>query len=222
MRTVASGLTASLIVVLFLSAASGPAAHAAAASDFTSDVHRDLNAMKQNRLQGAALAIAAQDYQSSWDEFGSNILIDGTKASAERSLLDDILKDLRVQLAYNQKDERYLRLRHSSPEEILLLEGDGSGDLLPENYVEPHPSLDANPDANPSALDMPVDAIYTSGDTMLLDDVLAIPDSLIPPGGEWKPADITVFEAILNTANPDAAVPSETTSEVPPSDEPVP
>ncbi|GEM_PF-4932234 len=219
------------LIVIFLLMMSMSIARAEMASDFASDVQNGLRAGAQSSL---VTSIEAQDYKTSWDEFGTNILVNGTSTPAEiqKSLTEDILNSLQTELAYNQKDEQYLRLRHSLPEEILALEGDGSGDLLPDNYIEPNPSLDANPDINPSALDMPVSAADMPA-MLIAPDVKSIPntepilpDNLVPPEGEWSPSEIKVFEAILNTENPNIDTSSKLSPDAPmnasPSDESAP
>lgn len=203
------------LMAVFLSAASVPPARADTTSDFMSDVQRGLNTGAQSSV---VLGIKAQDYQTSWDEFGTNILIDGASAPAEieKGLHDDVVSSLQTELMYNQKDEEYLRLKHSSPEELQVAEGNGGDDLLPENYIDPHPSLDANPEVNPSMLDMPASV----ADVPLIPEAQStpgtdpnLPDNLAPQGTDWKPAEIKVFETILNTDNPPADVPSESSPE---------
>ncbi len=211
------------LIVIFLSMTSMSVARAETTSDFTSDVQKGLHAGGQGVL---IASIKTQDYKTSWDEFGTNILVDGasTPAEIQKDLTDDIVNSLQTELTYNQKDEQYLRLRHSSPEEVMALEGDGSGDLLPENYIEPNPSFDANPDVNPSALDMPAAAVDTSG-TFLVPDVGTTPDTesiiqndLVPPEGGWAPSELKVFETILNTdvPIPDAPPSAPPDTETPP------
>ncbi len=197
-------------------------ARAETASDFASDVEKGLRAGTQSSV---VASIITQDYKTSWDEFGTNVLVDGatTPAEIQKSLVDDIVASLQTELTYNQKDEQYLQSRHSSPEEVMAAEGDGSGDLLPENYIDPHPSLDANPEVNASALDMPTAAVDTT-DVVSPSDVgttpdtaePTLPDNLAPPGGEWNPSELKVFETILNSDNPPADVPSESPPDTPP------
>ncbi len=217
------------LIVIFLLMTSMPVARAEMASDFSSDVQKGLRAGAQSSV---VTSIKTQDYKTSWDEFGTNILVDGgsTPVEIQKSLTEDIVNSLQTELAYNQKDEQYLRLRHSSPEEILALEGDGSGDLLPENYIEPNPSLDANPDVNPSALDMPASAIDISAIPIAPDIGLTVGSTpntepilqgdLVPPEGEWSPSEIKVFEAILNTENPNTDISSEPSPDALPSTSP--
>lgn len=180
--------------------------YADTANDFEVDVQEGLKGGKSAELKNIKL----EDYQSSWDEFGTNILTDGANPTAEiqKSLINDIANDLQMQITYDQKDIQYLEQRQSSPEEVVAIEGDGGNDLLPENYIEPHPSLDANPDVNPSALDVSTTTIEIS-ETSIIPDVIPssdeatpLPDNLLPTTGEWKPADITVFENILNADTP--------------------
>ena len=209
------------LIGVFLLMTSMPIARAETASDFTSDVQRGIRAGVQSSV---VINIKTQDYKTSWDEFGTNILIDGasTPAEIQRNLTEDIVNGLQTELTYNQKDEQYLRLRHSSPEEILALEGDGGNDLLPKDSIDPNPSLDANPEVNPSALDIPASAVDTS-DTPAAPDVgstpdteMIIPDNLVPPEGEWKPSEVKVFETILNTDSPPTDVPGEPPPDTPP------
>jgi hypothetical protein len=212
-ETVIGSLVSSLIVV-FLLMTNMSIARAETISDFASDVQKGLRRGAQSSV---VTNIKAQDYKTSWDEFGTNILVDGASMPAEiqKSLTEDIISSLQTELTYNQKDEQYLLLRHSSPEEIQALEGDGSGDLLPDNYIEPNPSLDANPDVNPSALDTLASTVDISA-IPLAPDVEStsntepiIPDVLVPPDGEWNPSEINVFEAILNTENQNTNTSSE-------------
>ncbi len=213
---IAIGLLTLSLTMIFLSMTSVLVARAEIASDFTSDVQQGLRAGTQN---SAVASIKTEDYKTSWDEFGTNVLVDGAGIPTEikKDLIEDIVNGLQTELSYNQRDEQYLRLRHSSPEEIQALEGDGSGDVLPENYFEPNPSLDANPDVNSSALDVKISVIDMSGvlATPAL-DVPPTPDILVPPAGEWKPADISVFETILNADNPPANVGNESSPNTPP------
>lgn len=178
--------------------------YAQGAPDFTSDIEKGV--LSQNNL---AAQIKSQDFQSSWDEFGTNILVDGSigsSADITASLVHDIANDLQMQLVYDQADEQYLKVRNSSPEEVIKIETEDGNDLLPENYVEPHPSLDANPDVNPSTLDMSPSEIETpptpspSEVVPIIEDIPVVsPDSLLPSNGQWAPSDVSVFETILGT-----------------------
>lgn len=222
------------IVALFLGTFSAFTAYSAKLSDFSADVQAGVLSAPQN---STASSIKSQEYKTSWDEFGTNILSDGAQPAAEiqKDLIEDITHDLQMQVAYDQKDAQYLDQRQSSPEEIVALESADGSDVLPENYFEPHPSLDANPDVNPSALDVATTTIDIP-DTMdpaTTDTTIILPDNLLPPDGEWKPADITVFENIVNeepkaqpvealSPSPDIAPPSEVPTEPIPEPSPEP
>ena len=187
------------VIGIFIVLFSVTAAHGATLSDFSADVQTGVLSAKGN---DAVVSIKAQDYKTSWDEFGTNILSDGAQPPAEiqKDLVEDITHDLQMQVAYDQKDAQYLEQRQSSPEEVVAIENADGSDVLPENYIEPHPSLDANPDVNPSALDVATSTIDIPEtlDATEVDNSGTLPDNLLPPGGEWKPADITVFETIVN------------------------
>lgn len=225
-QRITAGLILPLITIFLLTAVISPV-HAETSSDFTSDVQIGLTAAVRTDLQSAILDVKAEDYQSSWDEFGTNILADGSHLSEDiqKELTDDIVNDLRTHLAYDQKDAQYLQLIHSSPEEVIVAEGDGGNDLSPDNYVDPNPSLEANPSANPSVLDMPTSAIDTIDvstvpDTTTPENTLTSPDTLVPVEGTWKPDDITVFENVLNADAP-VTTPIEPNPDVaPPTDQP--
>lgn len=225
-QRITAGLIPSLITIFLLTAVISPV-HAETSSDFTSDVQIGLTAAVRNDLQSAILDVKAEDYQSSWDEFGINILVDGSHASEDikKGLTDDILDDLRAHLAYDQKDARYLQLIHSSPEEVIATENDGGNDLSPDNYVDPNPSLETNPSANPSVLDMPTSAtdtidVSTAPDATTPENTLTLPDTLVPVEGTWKPDDITVFENVLNADAP-VTTPIEPNPDIaPPTDQP--
>lgn len=203
--------------VVFLPMMRVPVARAEAPSDFNADVQKGRSA----GLQSAMVAnIQNQDYKTSWDEFGTNVLVDGagTSAQIQKDLTDDIANSIQAELIYNQRDRRYLQLLHSSPEDVQAVQGDGNGDLLPANYIDPSPSLDANPGVNQSALDMPASAVDTFSTSLFLDSdsaaftELAPENSLVPPEGDWKPADVAVFETILSTATASADIPSNSSS----------
>lgn len=212
-----------VLAALFVVVTAVPRARAEIASDFSSDVHKGLSSGAQDPILAS---IRTYDYKTSWDEFGTNVLVDGTRTPGEieKDLHDDIVNSLQAELSYNQKDENYLQLRHSSPEEIVALEGDGGGDLLPQDAIDPNPSLDANPDVNPSALDMPASAVDLSS-ALLTPEVEAasdtasmLPDNLVPPEGGWEPAAINLFETILS-AEPSAQLPVDVPSEAPAADQ---
>lgn len=176
--------------------------HAQSTSDFSKDIQNGLAETFRSKISNLLSTIKSQDNKSSWDEFGINTLVNGESSPAmiHNEITADIINDLSTQLSYDQTEEQYLKLRNSTPEEIIATEGDGGNDLLPEDYVEPHPSLDANPDANPSALDVPIatdtlEALFTPSEST---STSTYKDNLVPPEGNWTLDDINTFKAILN------------------------
>lgn len=217
------------LIIFFFSISTGIVTHAQATSDFLSDVKTGLDVASHSGITTQLAKIKSEDYKSSWDEFGTNIIVDGEASPSliEHSLTADIVNDLQAQLSYDQADEQYLKLRNTTPEEVMNSENDDGNDLLLQDYFEPHPSLEANSDVNPSALDIPVatdtlDAIFTpdisteiytaSGTSVIAEASTTIEnisreasltpqENFLPPEGDWTPADINVLKSILNTDN---------------------
>lgn len=193
----------------------------AESSDYANDIQRALLTAKQSPMRDVASAISVQDFKSSWDEFGINVLVDGVLPSEEvqKHLTEDIAKDIAIQLSYNKREEQYLQSEKTTPEEIQKAEDESGNDELPENAIDPHPSLDANPEVNLSATDLseassnalsdgseaatssPESVNATELDAPGLppkNDPGASSDSSTQTETSWGPTETTILEAIIN------------------------
>lgn len=132
----------------------GQVGESGTASDFNNDVQLGVQNLVLNPIaQVQQKEIGSQDYKSTWDEFGTNVLIDGTTPPAEvdRKIIEDTIQAVQIEETYNQQEVQYLENTHLTPEEIQAMEESGGSDVPPGEFIDPNPSAESNPDVSVSA-----------------------------------------------------------------------
>lgn len=132
----------------------GQAGDLGTANDFNGDVQIGLQNLTINSTAHAQRKeLRNQDYISAWDEFGTNVLIDGTTTPAEvvRGINQDLIQAVQIETNYDQQETKYLEDIKIAPEEIQTMEESGGSDIPPGEFIDPSPSAEANPDASMSA-----------------------------------------------------------------------
>ncbi len=200
-----------------------PRADAASVTDFTDDLlHTDTHTQSHGAQDSVLANIRDGEYRSAWDEFGTSPIVDGTVSAPEvtRQISTDIASDVERQVGFYEQEMRSLSDQHLTPEEAQEIEGTGSNDLLPEDYIEPHPSLDANPDVNffaPNDLNIKDHAILS--EKVASSDIAEATDTQTSFVFPLKPADIKIFQSVLGgegtTSSADVPVSTPPSSDVP-------
>jgi len=148
----AVGISALLVISgLFLVPHSFGQTQVVLSSDFTTAVQAGLQSLATNPgTQSQQQEIQNQDYKSTWDEFGTNALIDGTTPPFEvdRKITQDIIQTIQTESNYNQQETQYLENAQVTPEEIQVMEESGGSDVPPGEFIDPNPSAEANPDVS--------------------------------------------------------------------------
>lgn len=132
----------------------GQVGESGTANDFNNDVRLGMQNLAVNpAAQVQQKEIGSQDYKSTWDEFGTNVLIDGTTPPAEvdRKITEDTIQAVQIEETYNQQEVQYLENAHVAPEEIQAMEESGGSDVPPGEFIDPNPSAESNPDVSVSA-----------------------------------------------------------------------
>jgi len=120
-------------------------------SDFASDVHQ--------AVQDAGLAfdtflarneLAQAEVSTTWDQFGTNSLVNGETSPADISaaVADDVATGVATEQHFDQTEVSYLDSTHSSPEQVAAAENATGSDVPPGETIDPNPSATANPDIN--------------------------------------------------------------------------
>lgn len=125
-------------------------------SDFATAVQAGLQSSTINQTaQSQQQEIQNQDYKSTWDEFGTNVLIDGTTPPAEvdRKITQDVVQAIQTEENYDREEANNLEAAHLTPEEVQSIEESTGSDVPPGESIIPSPSLEANPDVNISSVE---------------------------------------------------------------------
>lgn len=125
-------------------------------NDFDNDVRLGLqNLVANSQAQIQQKEIQSQDHQSTWDEFGMNVLVDGASLPNEisKDITQNILQTVQTEMNYDKQEETYLQANQITPQEIQTIEGSTASDILPGQSTDPNPSLETNPDASVSSVE---------------------------------------------------------------------
>lgn len=127
--------------------------------DFTTAVQAGVQVLAANSIaQTEQQQIKSQDYKSTWDEFGINVMVDGATpvADVNNQVVSDIAQSTAISQNYNQQEADYLQGQQITPEQVQASEQSVGIDLPPTEQIDTHPSIGANPDVNISPADVPV------------------------------------------------------------------
>ncbi|GEM_PF-5776258 len=159
-RTVA--LFAGVALTLFLSFSTY-----AEVSDFSKDIGQAEKAASANNTDVETRSgLSDAEYISSWDEFGSSPVIDGTESSADitAAISDDISSTVSAEQHFDNTEIGYLEATGATPEQIVAAENKTGSDVPPGETLDPNPSLAENPDANATvAEDISPETIASAG-----------------------------------------------------------
>ncbi len=148
-------------------------ARADTVSDFAADVQRGLrDSALHASTQNVRNELVREEYKTTWDEFGSNVLVDGTNTSSAITVAvaQDVAQAVVTEQHYEQTEALKIRSLHSSPEEVVAIEQAIGVDVPVGETLNPNPSIKTNPDVS----------IATSGDTSVS------PIAPIEHGGEVR------------------------------------
>lgn len=123
-------------------------------SDFTADVQSGVHDLAQDEnAQSAADQLSNGESRTSWDEFGMSALLDGSisPSAVDEAVTQDIAEGVAAEQQYQETELHYFESTKSSPEEILAAEQSVGVDVPVGEFVDPNPSLSANPDVSPTA-----------------------------------------------------------------------
>lgn len=169
------------------------------ASDFATIVQAGLQSLAINLgARSEQQEIQSQDYKSTWDEFGTNVLIDGATAPAEVDgrINQDIVQTVQAEANYDREEAKYLEVSNVTPEEIQIMEESGGSDVPVGESIDPNPSAEANPDVSMSATEDqgqndPEENTSTPQTTSI------VPETNTSTSEVSTPSDETIFDAIL-------------------------
>ncbi len=139
---------------LFVNSLSAQILPVGTANDFDNDLRLGVQNLIENpTAQIQQKEIQNQDYKSTWDEFGTNILIDGTAPSDKINIkiTQDIIQAIETEKSYDLEEASYLENIHLAPEEVQSIEGPAGSDVPPTEPIIPNPSLEANPNVDVSS-----------------------------------------------------------------------
>ncbi len=131
-----------------------PVGSVGTANDFDNDLRLGVQNLAVNpAAQIQQKEIQNQDYKSTWDEFGTNVLIDGdtTPDKVIRKITQDIIQAVETEKGYDLEEASYLENIHLAPEEVQSIEGPAGSDVPPTEPIIPNPSLEANPNVDVSS-----------------------------------------------------------------------
>ena len=181
--TFTAGVLISLLLTGYRLVAAAPAGHAqtvsastfaaaATSSDFTKAVQAGLQALFANQAaQADQQRIQSEDYTSAWDEFGTDVLVDGTTPSAEinRQVTSDIAQSIETARGYDQQEADYLQAQQMTPEQVRSVEQSVGIDVPFSEQIDANPSIDANLDAG---ADTTSPAGYPASDSAIFNALL--------------------------------------------------
>lgn len=201
-------------------------------TSFAIDVRQGVAALTINSsARTQAQAINGEDYKSTWDEFGMNVLINGTISPNEvdRVITKDITQAVQAEKNYDQQEMQYLTASQTTPEEIQTFEGPNDSDLPPGEFIDPNPSAEINPDVSISTSEDQgqnnLEETATPESTSTPETIPVAPKTDTTTPATTVSSDETIFDAILQgeqTLISQEPAPESTpsSSEPPPSETP--
>lgn len=173
-------------------------------ADFSAAVRISVRATSADPdVLATSKAVAAEDYRTTWDEFGTNALVDGALPVPEikAAIVEDAVNDVATEQAYDRQEAANLEASGASPQEMQAIEQKVGIDVPSDELPDPNPSIDHNPDAVPDAAGPDAADAGASASTAT--------DQVVPSEGGNSAANDAANPAQAPAAAPDASPSSD-------------